>query len=212
MSVCVYALATRVARRWTVRGLAGERLKTVRVGPLDVIVGEMTYRPKPTAANLLQYDRIVTQLWEQSSALLPARFGTIVTDLSELDFTIAMRRDAFRRRLAVVRNRAQMTLLVAGAGPVRRRPRPRSIRSGTEYLRAAQAAHGVPQFDPIRAAVRRWVKAERVQRHGSLATVYHLIPRRSVDRYRSVVEDAARAAGIRLRVLGPRSPYAFVDE
>jgi gas vesicle protein GvpL/GvpF len=212
MSLYVYALATRVARRWTIRGLAGERLKTIRVGPVGVVVGEMTRRPKPTSTNLVRYDRIMTQLWKESSALLPARFGTIVTDLSELNFTVAARRDAFRRRLAIVRNRAQMTVLVAGAGAVRPRLHPRSITSGTEYLRAARAALQVPHFGPVRVAVRRWVKAERVQRHGSLATVHHLIPRRSVERYRAVVEGAARDAGIRVRVLGPRSPYAFADE
>jgi gas vesicle protein GvpL/GvpF len=211
MSLCVYALTAPAVRRWIVRGLGGERLKTIRVGPVGVIVGEMGRRPRPTVTNLLQYDRIVTQLWEQSSALLPVRFGTFVTDLSELSSAVAMRRDAFRRRLAIVRNRAQMTVLVLGVRPGRRPPL-RSIKSGAQYLRAAKAAHDVAQFGPIRAAARRWIKAERVQQKGSLATVYHLVPRRSADRYRSAVERAARDAGIRLRVLGPRSPYAFVDE
>ena len=67
-------------------------------------------------------------------------------------------------------------------------------------------------FAPLRAAVRRWVRDERVQMRGSIATVYHLIPRSAVDRYRSALERAARDAGIRLRVLGPRLPYAFSDE
>ena len=114
--------------------------------------------------------------------------------------------------LAAVRDRAQMTLLVPIPYPNRRRaPRPRA-RSGAEYLHAAAAARDVPQLAQLRSAVRRWVRDERTQSRGSIATVYHLVPRGAADRYRSALERAAREAGIRLRVLGPRLPYAFTDE
>jgi hypothetical protein len=212
MSVCVYALATRGARRSGVKGLAGEPLRTITLGPVAAIVGEVTTRPRPTVANLLRYDRILTELWARNDALLPVRFGTILADSSELDHAVALRGATLRRRLAVVRDRAQMTVLVPIPYPNRPRAPRRRARSGVEYLRAAGAARGVPQLAKLRPAIRRWIRDERMQMRGSIATVYHLVPRGAADRYRSALERAAREAGIRLRVLGPRLPYAFTDE
>jgi hypothetical protein len=212
MSVCVYALAPRGARRSGVKGLAGEQLRTIILGPVAAIVGEVTARPRPTVANLLRYDRILTELWTQNDALLPVRFGTVLADSSELDQAVTARRATLRRRLAVVRGRAQMTVLVPIPNPNRRRARRQRARSGTEYLHAAAAALDVPQLAQLRPAVRPWIRGERTQMRGSIATVYHLVPRGAADRYRSAVERAARDAGIRLRVLGPRLPYAFSDE
>ena len=40
----------------------------------------MTARPRPTVANLLRYDRILTELWTQNGALLPVRFGTVLAE------------------------------------------------------------------------------------------------------------------------------------
>ena len=211
MSVCVYALATRGARRARVKGLAGEQLRTITLGPVAAIVGEVTVRPRPTVANLLRYDRILTELWAQNAALLPVRFGTILADSSELGHAVMLRGATLRRRLAVVRDRAQMTVLVPIPYPNRRRTPTRRARSGAEYLRG-RAARDVPQLARLRPAVRRWVRDERMQMRGSIATVYHLVPRGAADRYRSALERAARKAGIRLRVLGPRLPYAFSDE
>src|SRR5262245_45201007 len=211
MSVCVYALAARGARRSGVKGLAGEQLRTITLGPVAAIVGDVTVRPRPTVANLLRYDRILAELWAQHGALLPVRFGTILADASELDHAVTLRGATLRRRLAVVRNRAQMTVLVPIPYPTRRRAPRRRAHSGAEYLRARAAARDVPQFAQLRPAVRRWVRDERMQMRGSIATVYHLVPRGAADRYRSALERAAREAGIRLRVLGPRLPYAFVD-
>jgi hypothetical protein len=211
MSVCVYALAMRGARRPRVKGLAGEQLRTITLGTVAAIVGEVTVRPRPTVANLLRYDRILTELWAQNGALLPVRFGTILADASELDHAVTLRGATLRRRLAVVRDRAQMTILVPIPYPNRRRTPRRRARSGAEYLRG-RAARDVPQLAQLRPAVRRWIRDERMQMRGSIATVYHLVPRGAADRYRSALERAARKAGIRLHVLGPRLPYAFSDE
>jgi Gas vesicle synthesis protein GvpL/GvpF len=213
MSLWVYALASRGARSRSlvVRGIAGERLRTVAAGPLVAIVGDMKARPRPTAENLVRYDRIVTKLWEQNSALLPARFGTRVGDVSELEVVVKALADKLRSRLAVVRNRGQMTVLIVDSRPRRpHMPRPRA-KSGKEYLRAKRAAHDVPQFVPLRAAVQPWLKAERLERRGRISTIYHLVPRGAIDRYRSALERAARDAGVRLYILGPRAPYAFAD-
>jgi hypothetical protein len=80
--------------------------------------------------------------------------------------------------------------------------------------RAAEARRRkeLPEFAPLGAAVRRWVKAERVERQerGRLAgSVYHLIPRRAVAAYQRTLERAALDAGLTTIVSGPWPAYAF---
>jgi hypothetical protein len=84
----VYAVATRGARPLRVKGIAGERLRTIAAGPLVAIVGHVEAPPRPTVANLVHYDRVLTKLWEHNSALLPARFGTRVRDIPELELLV----------------------------------------------------------------------------------------------------------------------------
>ena len=94
-------------------------------------------------------------------------------------------------------------------------PNPESRIPGTSYLKARAAAaareRAVPAFEPLRPAVQRWVRAERVEKRGDVATLYHLVPRRVADRYRGALEEAARDAKVRLLVSGPWPAYAFAD-
>lgn len=211
MSLYVYALARRGALQAGIRGIRGERLRTVNVGRLGAVVGELKRRPQPTLANLTRYDRILTKLWQQNSALLPARFGTLVRNASELELMMHPLQHVFQTRLANVKGCAQMTIFVVDSG-VRRHPAPsRQGLSGTEYLRAARNADLAPEFSPVRDAVQRWVRDERTQKRGAIVAIYHLIPTAAVARYRSAAERAARDAGLGMRIVGPRSPYAFAD-
>jgi hypothetical protein len=81
--------------------------------------------------------------------------------------------------------------------------------TGTAYLKARAAERDVPEFAPVRAVVRRWVRDERVEKRGRLASVYHLVPRGAAPAYRRALEAAAAAAGLRIVVSGPWPPYAF---
>jgi hypothetical protein len=87
--------------------------------------------------------------------------------------------------------------------------------SGREYLlariKAAASNREIRGFEPIRQAVARWVRDERVEHHAGVTTVYHLIPRSSVAGYRDAVQAAAPAAGLRAIVSGPWPPYAFAS-
>jgi hypothetical protein len=69
----------------------------------------------------------------------------------------------------------------------------------------------VPEFEVIRNVVQRYIKDERVEKRGGVVTINHLVPRRSVLRYRDAVERAARENEVRLMVTGPFPPYAFAD-
>jgi hypothetical protein len=162
-----------------------------------------------------QYSAVVQSLSERLPALLPARFGTCVQDLIELTFILQSRQQALLRNLRDVRGRVQMigrifqspgtAALVSSSSA--------SAASGADYLRARAAAAAsekeVAGFAPVRAAVRRWIRDERVEKQGTVASIYHLIPRGQAEKYRRTLEQAARDAGLRLTVSGPWPPYAF---
>ena len=251
--VCVYAFVSRSDRRPGVVGLEGERLRRVRAGGVDVIVGSLSRRPAPRTATLRRYDAIERSLAARHPAVLPARFGTCVDDLADLVLLIRGQAAAIRKALRLVRHRVQMTTRLfadegqTGVGPGSDRGQTR-VRSGsdqgqtgvkpgsdqgptgvrpgsdheygatqgTEYLRTraadARRQRELPEFAPLGAAVRRWVKAERMERQDRgrlIGSVYHLIPRSAVAAYQRSLERAALDAGRTTIVSGPWPAYAF---
>ena len=229
MTLCVYAIGSPVRGRLSITGLAGESLTTVRVGALAAFVGAMPRVPKPGDDHLRDYDRILKTLSRRSAALLPARYGTRVRDRDELHVILSARQASLRRQLRQVRGRVQMTVRMVTPHtpdtPVARalsrsrgepnKARPTGRHSGSEYLRArareSARQRDIPQFKPLRLAVRRWVRAERVEKRGSIATVYHLIPRGSAAAYRRALARRAAENEVRVVISGPWPPYAFAD-
>lgn len=211
------------------KGVAGEPLRVVHIGRLDAIVGQVRTLPAPTDRNLRRYGRLMFALWQRTPALLPARFGSSARDHAELELMVSARDRTLRRSLQAVRNRAQMTLRIMGSGirdrgstaqssfPTSRSPipDPRSPERGARFLRArAEAerrANEVPDFSPLRPAVRRWIRSERVEKRQGVASIYHLVPRGSTDRYREAIQRAAADARVRIVVTGPWPAYAFAD-
>ena len=228
MKMCVYAIAARSRRSPPsprARGVARERLLRQPMGRLEVVTGDVRTIPAATTANLVRYGRVQMALWRDAAAMLPARFGTIVADRAELETLLRGREAALLRQLRAVRGRAQMTVRILAGASQREDGKRRMTKApadrqaggksrGTSFLRAKAAqARDVPEFDPVRGAVRRWVKDERVNpQRGSFSTVYHLVPRSSADTYRGALLRAARERGVRLLVSGPWPPYAFAEE
>ncbi len=228
MIVYVYALIAS-SSRVVGSGMSGERLRAVSAGGIVALVGELRRAPKPTVTNLRRYAIVIEKAAAQTPAILPVRFGTGMADLDEVTFVLQSRQDALRRRLRAVRGRSQMTIRVvlgksgkSGSDPGDD-PSPGSdpgdpghqSTQGTQYLQqraiSAARAREISGFAPIRAAVKRWVREERVEKRAGVATVNHLIPRSSVDTYRSAVERAAEYVGLRVLVTGPFPPYAFAE-
>jgi hypothetical protein len=237
VTLCVYALTGSAAGlqprrgepapRVPVRGLAGERLHLVRESSLAAVVGHLNAAPRPSAENLRRYDRTLGRLAQSVPALLPARFGTCFESPEELRFVLRSRAATLRGALARVRNRAQMTVRIldrgSPPGPLRPStplgdvggPAAPARGPGATYLndRAVASARErqVAGFEPVRDAVAKWLRDERVERHGGLITVYHLIPRASAEQYRRTLTRAAASAGFRVVVSGPWPAYAFAD-
>ncbi len=213
-SVVVYAViaSRRGPASFSLRN--GNRFRLVREAALAAVVADRP-GPPPTAAHLRRYDRTMHELAERFSAILPVRFGTRMAE-DELRFVLSSRRSALARALAHVRRRTQMTVRIVrphAAGEQRVEPdMPRPL-TGRDYLRrrarTAAAARAVPGFEPVRNAVRRWVRDERVEHRAGVSSVYHLVPRSAVDAYRRALRRSAAAARLPAVVSGPWPPYAF---
>jgi gas vesicle protein GvpL/GvpF len=219
---CVYAVTGAAAGPLRVRGLRGEALTLIRAAPLAAVVGAMQRAPKPTAANLSAYHETLQQLSSGRRSLLPVRFGTLLS-AEEIAFVLRARGASLSRALVLVRRRVQMTVrLIEAAGEAQSDTAaplegtgPMSADAGTAFLKsrasAAERARAVPVFDPLRPAVRRWVKAERVERRNGVVSIYHLVPRGSAGAYRRTLRAAAAAAGIAAQISGPFPAYAFTS-
>ena len=191
----------------------GARFRLIGRGAVAAVVSDRLAPGKATTANMRRYDRTMRDLAARFPAILPARFGTVVSE-DELTFILSSRRASLARALASVRGRVQMTIrLMTPVVEVPEAPPLAAGLSGRDYLtgkaRAAAASRVVPEFAPIRRAVARWIRDERVDRRLGVASIYHLIPRASAAAYQRTAETAARDAGIHLVLSGPWPPYAF---
>jgi hypothetical protein len=222
VTLCVYALVGSPPERLRLTGMAGERLRIVRAGRFAAVVGEIRRRPAVSPANLRKYARVVNAIAAEVPTILPARYATTVRDVEELTLNLRARRAALQQRLRAVRGRVQMTIRIMGSDPLNgpwRGPTPSTARSGvrprngatqgTQYLKAK--ANAVPEFGPVRAAVRRYIEDERIEKRAGVATVNHLVARGAAARYLDAVGRAATENNVRLIVSGPWPPYAFAD-
>lgn len=219
--VYLYALLSGPPACETGRGVCAERLRIVATGGLVALVGDVVDAPAPSALTLRAQDAVLRRLAAELDAVLPVRFGTLVSDDVALAEALARRQPQLARALGRVAGCEQMTLRVwgdvataetptaaAGGGP------------GTRYLAGRRHAHErarrVPELEPLRTRLADLVREERVERHDRpplLATVQHLVRRGAGARYVDVV-DAARDSlrPWRVSVTGPWLPYAFAEE
>jgi len=206
-------------------GLAGEPVRLVACEDLLAAVGDLASPPGLDAASLRAHDAAVRRLAAASSALLPARFGSVALDERQLCEALRPRLAAFREGLRTVRGCEQMTLRFSRleTAPAESAPLPETWAAGggpgTRYLDARRASLGDPRALPevrrVLDALAPLVRGERRERHDRpplIASVYHLVGRESLEGYRSAVESAARAAGVRVTSSGPWPPYAFAPD
>jgi hypothetical protein len=199
---------------------AGHRIEFVPAGAVYAAVERLGERPAVSEEALRAQHRIVERIAAKVEAVLPARFGSLV-DLEELERVVALRREAIRDALELVRGRTQMTVRlldgVARAPVAARGHRGAEAASGTEYLQARRQA-GVRVLPPavaaVTAAVRDIVAAERSEAgEGRVAaTVYHLVAHTGVQRYRKRLAAVQPGDQQTLSISGPWPPFAFVPE
>lgn len=215
-ALLVYAVCPLPRKRMRLAGIAREPLGIVHAAGLAAVTGAVARPPRATVAALCRYDAVLRALAQELPAVLPARFGTCMESVEELAFVLRARDASLRAALGDVRGRVQMTLrCVDGEHPAEAHPAGAAAErgSGAAYLQALAAEalreRDVPMLAPVIAAVKRWVRSERVVRCGPVASVYHLIPRGSVQAYVRAAQRAANSEGVRVMLTGPFPAYAF---
>lgn len=194
-------------------------LRVVACGSVWVALGDTESVPAPEPEALRRHDAVVRSLAQSSDAILPARFGSVVDDESELRRLVEPRGAELGAWLELVAGREQMTLRVYAREQA---PTPTAAQAtaaapdtggpGTRYLTARRRAGELPQIEPLRAALAPLIVAERIERHRTaplLASVYHLCPRGESALYRTSVRRVSAGLAVRLRISGPWPPYAF---
>jgi gas vesicle protein GvpL/GvpF len=219
--VYLYAVLAAAPPAAGVHGLAGEPVRALRLGDLVAAVGDVAAAPALTAETLRAHDEVVRALAAASDAILPARFGSFVSDASALAEALTAQAAALADALRLVEGCEQMTARLFSATTAAAPEEPvLAAASGTEYLegrrRAWRRAREVPEAAPLRACLQGLVRAERVQRHDApplIASLYHLIARgRAADYLAAVTAAATALAPARVRATGPWAPYAFTPE
>jgi Gas vesicle synthesis protein GvpL/GvpF len=220
--VYVYALLGDAPAPDAGAGLREEPLRLVRVGDLLAAVGEMAEPPAVSEATLRAHDAVVRRLADGVDAILPVRFGAVLSESSLADVLHARARE-LSEALALVAGRQQMTLRVLGdaaasVAPVADAASDADAGPGARYLATRRAAwrraREVPELAPLRPALEGLTRAERVTRHDTaplLASVYHLIDRGAAPAYRTAIERFV-STDVRVVATGPWPPYAFAPE
>ena len=212
-SLYVYALVNGLG---AARRMAGHSIEIMSAGAVYAAVERRKRPPRLTESTLRVQHAIVTGLWRRFDAVLPARFGTLLT-LEELQRVARLHGPAIRGALQRVAGRQQMTVRLTGPTLSEKRVKHSRGGPGTAYLVARREATR-PRLTGVGSAIRRGVRslasAERIEVADSgRVTLHHLVPRGTASRYRALVAGVARQAStVSIAISGPWPPFAFVPE
>ncbi len=189
------------------------------IGRLFAAVERRADVPPVELGSLQAHQQIVERLAAKVPAILPVRFGTLLSS-EEIEEALVDRDDELSDALAFVRGRRQMTWRLRKPRRAGRRTTPRDARltasSGADYLRhAMRAARPIPPrtFKRIADTVGRLAVAERYQQPAGAIpdALYHLVEGARVESYASASRRLLESAPA-LVLSGPWAPYAFVPE
>jgi gas vesicle protein GvpL/GvpF len=217
MAWYVFALLDRPPSRRAGKGLAAPI--TVREFAGCLVAAERRADVPPVELGALnRHHAVVARLWNDTPAVLPVRFGTLLASgeiaeaLEDKDEELAEAFDLVRGR-AQFSWRARLRPRASTAARTIQRPEPMS---GTEYLRRAARASTPPprRFASIRQRLKPLITVERYEpsRARLPETLYHLVDRTRIDPYLAAAARISRAASAGPTLSGPFPPYAFVPE
>jgi hypothetical protein len=213
----LYALVAEPPSGDLGNGIARRPLSLLRAGRAWVVVEAIAGPPPaPRPPAIRAHDRVVRRVARRTAAVLPLRFGTIAADARAVRALLAPVRALLPPAFARVRDAVAFTIRVSRVRRARppRASVPAAAGPGTRWLAARLAQHRVPEIDPLTEATAPFVRERRVERHDrgpELATVYHLVARADVRRWRAAVRAALPSLAAPVRVSGPFAPYAFAE-
>lgn len=206
MPLYVLALTDTDLGTWTV---GRRRLHTAAYGRVHVVYQRRSVAPPVTDEELRAQHALVLAIARRAPAVVPARYGSLL-EKGDLAAAISRHEDEIVAALDRVRDHVQMTIRVMGKRLPRAPQAPPGAISGTEYLqRVRRSVDGgmTPAGERVLTTLRPLVAAERREHGvgGLLATVYHLVDTRKLERY----TKAAAVAVPGVIVSGPWPPFAF---
>lgn len=234
MSLYVYALVDEKLPR---RSIRGHRIEPISAGDIYAMAERRVSPLEISEQGLIEQHAIVVSLARQASAILPARFGSLL-DEDELETIVSLRRQQLHDAFELVRGCEQMTVrLLGGHGQhglhgghgqhgQHGGSRDRAVASpasdggtpGRSYLqrRRAEAGYPLPDAVPrVSAALRSIVRAEKAEPgQGAVrAVMYHLIRKGRRRAYLRAIDALVEdVAPMTLKVTGPWPPFAFAPE
>jgi hypothetical protein len=220
-NVYVYALVERPPARGksAVRRLivGRHRIEFAAIRGVYAAVEGRRTQPRLSEASLRDQHRVVVALARRCDAILPVRFGGLVT-LPELQRLVEAREQVLRRALAQVRHREQMTVRIF-SDDERPAASPSAAASGTDYLNARKAA-ATPKLTPLASSICEAVAPLAVDvridaGRGRLQLAFHhLVDRGRGGDYEARVADVVSRANAADSVVtsGPWPPFAFVPD
>ncbi len=241
MTLYLYAIVDAPPAKPLGIGIEGHALRSLRIGKAWVVAEEilgeasattsqrrpLSARPSlarrsdggaPTLASVVAHDRVVRRIARRAGqkcdlAILPLRFGSAVANRAALAKLFAPLSKEIVRALDRVRGAVQFTMRVTGR-PARTPKLPRSVGPGTRWLAARMHAQRVPEIALLSEATRPFVRDTRTERHARpplIASVYHLVPKDDVGRWRASVRRSMTKLEVEVVVTGPWPPYAFAE-
>jgi hypothetical protein len=215
MSLLVYGIVQDGEVERFGRGLDDRPLRGVCDGPLVAVVSDNHARaPEPTASALRDYERAVRRLMD-GGAILPARFGSLLSDEAAVRQLLRRRRRDLLARLRRIHGAVEIGLRASWRGDagtaVDLRPP-----SGTSYLRERlerrQSARRVAsELDPLTSLARSSRRAVAPRPDLPVLDAY-LVDRGRVGEFVALVEQLDdRLEDVELICTGPWPPYSFAE-
>ncbi len=219
MTLLVYAVADGAPQLADTRGLDAKPLLGIERGGLTMVVTEHETPPVAlTETNLRRYEHVIERLMERET-VLPARFGTT---LSEPEASLAVlheRHEELRTCLEGVRGAVELGV----QGRWRSRPGRASGPSaeeqshpGTAYLKLQlDSQRRISQVEermrPLREMSQR-SRAATLPRSDLAFEFAYLVPRARVKRFLELAAElGAQLDDLDLECTGPWPPYSFVN-
>lgn len=193
----------------------GTSLQAHRYGDVTVFAEPLTDAPESSTREVLAFGRVLHELWSHHP-VLPVRFGTIVSDQTELDQLVAERESSWTERLTAVAGRSEIIVHLPLPSDAPADPEPDGpAESGAAYLRrrAAEVRRHDLETAELKEVLAPYASEIAVlpQVRTGEARLSALVPDELVETARAAVEKwATNWSGA--SVTGPWPPFSFCQE
>ncbi len=221
----------------TMKGVQGRDIRLVRSGKLTAVVSEFdSSQGSMDVQSLMIYHDIIDHCFK-AGALIPFRFRTVLKDGDEVKRHLDERGMEYEGKLGYLSGKTEMGVrLIVEKSPKKSSNRENvqddssdSKNPGKSYLAKRQALYGVQEsFDAkCESSIEALKKALQglfvdikiepsmkmapgAQDKETLISVYCLIEKGSVDRFRMAIEEFKTVLDAKILLSGPWAPYNFV--